>query len=71
MDFDSDPVNLTIETNAINGSAKISVKCDEMVEGMETFDITLQLIKSDNSEVTIDKNTSMGQIIDSTGMSDA
>lgn len=70
-DFNSDPVTLTIEVNATSGSARIQVKCDEIVERLETFSITLQL-KNNNSEVTIDKNASvsMGQIVDSeAGMS--
>ena len=69
MDFDSDPVDLTIKANATSGSANIAMICDDIVEGMETFNITLQF-RSDNSEVTIGRNTSVVQIIDTTGMSD-
>ena len=69
VDFNSGSVDLTIKANAKNGSAKIPVMCDEMVEGTETFDITLQL-KSENAKVAIGRNTSMVQIIDSTGMCD-
>ena len=59
-------VELKIEANAMSGSAKIPVICDDIVEGIETFDITLEL-ESDNTGVIVRKSTSVGQIIDSTG----
>ena len=66
-DFDSDPVELTIKANAMSGSANIPVMCDKIVEGIETFDITLHLT-NDNTKVAIGQSTSVVQIIDSTGM---
>ena len=40
--------------------------CDDEVEGLETFDITLTLTSS-SSGVTLGRDTSEGHITDSTG----
>ena len=40
--------------------------CDDEVEGLETFDMTLTLTSS-SSGVSLGRNTSEGQITDSTG----
>ena len=40
--------------------------CDDEVEGLETFNMTLALTSS-SSGVTFGRNTSEGQITDSTG----
>ena len=66
-DFNSDPFNITIDAGATEGRANISVTCDDKVEGLETFDMRLTLISS-SVDVTLGRNTSVGEIIDSTGM---
>ena len=65
-DFNSEPFNITIKAGSINGSANISITCDGVMEGMETFNISLKLA-TDNPQVLIDKNEAMIQIVDSTG----
>ena len=42
------------------------MSCDDEVEGLETFDMTLTLTSS-SSGVTLGRDTCEGQIIDSTG----
>ena len=66
-DFNSDPFNITTDAGATEGRANISVTCDDEVEGMETFDMRLTLTSS-SADVTLGRNTSVGEIIDSTGM---
>ena len=66
MDFNSDPFTITINAGATEGRANISVTCDDEVEGLETFDMTLTLTSS-NPGVTLGRDTSEGQITDSTG----
>ena len=41
--------------------------CDDEVEGSETFDMRLTLTSS-SADVTLGNDTSVGEIIDSTGM---
>ena len=67
MDYNSDPFNITINPGATEGRANISVTCDDEVEGLETFDMRLTLTSSGNG-VTLGRDTSVGEIIDSTGM---
>jgi len=59
-------LTLTINAGAANGAANISVICDSVVEGMETFDMILTLTSS-ISGVALGRDTSEGEIIDSTG----
>ena len=66
MDFNSDPFTITIGARATEGRANISVTCDDEVEGLETFDMTLTLTSS-SSGVTLGRDTSEGRITDSTG----
>ena len=66
MDFNSDPFTITIGARATEGRANISLTCDDEVEGLETFDLTLTLTSS-SSGVTLGRDTSEGQINDSTG----
>ena len=66
VDFNSNPFNITIAPGATEGRANISVTCDDEVEGLETFDMSLTLTSSGNG-VTLGRDTSVGQIIDSTG----
>ena len=66
MDFNSDPFAITINAGATEGRANISVTCDDEVEGLETFDMTLTLASS-SSGVTLGRDTSEGRITDSTG----
>ena len=67
VDYNSDPFNITIDARATEGRANISVTCDDGVEGMETFDMRLKLA-SNSTGVVSGRDTSVGQIVDSTGM---
>ena len=66
VDFNSSSFTITINAGATDGRANISVTCDDEVEGLETFDMRLTLTSS-ISGVTLGRDTSVGQIIDSTG----
>ena len=66
MDFNSNSFNITINAGAMEGRANISVSCDDGVEGLETFDMRLTLTSS-STGVTLGRDTSVGQITDSTG----
>ena len=66
MDYNSDPFNITINAGATEGRANVSVTCDDEVEGSETFDMRLTLASSSNG-VTLGRDTSVGEINDSTG----
>ena len=66
-DFDSSPnLDLMIIAGTMSGRVNISVICDDVVEGIEMFDINLEL-KMDNPLVIIGISKSIGQINDSTG----
>ena len=66
IDFNSDPFNITINTGATIGRANISMTCDDVVEGMETFDMRLALTSS-IAGITLGRDMAKGQITDSTG----
>jgi len=66
VDFDSNPITITIEAGSTEGRGNISVSCDKFVEPVETFDMTLSLAGS-NPLVRLGRNTAEGRIIDSTG----
>ena len=66
VDFDSNPFTITINAGATDGRANIAVTCDNVVEGMETFDMMLTL-SSSIPGVTVGRDTSEGEITDSTG----
>ena len=66
VDFNSNPFSITIAPGATEGRNNISVACDDEVEGLEFFDMSLTLTSSGNG-VTLGRDTSEGQIIDSTG----
>ena len=66
VDFNSGPFDITIQPGFINGSTSIPIICDDVVEKMEIFNISLKLI-TDNPQVLIDKNEAMVQITDTTG----
>ena len=66
MDFNSDPFTMTINAGAAEGRANILVTCDDEVEGLETFDMTLTLTSS-SPGVTLGRDTSEGRITYSTG----
>ena len=66
IDFNSNPFTITINAGATNGRANVSVTCDDEVEELESFDMTLT-IKSNSPEVTLGRDTCEGQISDSTG----
>ena len=68
VDFDSNPITITIEAGSTEGRGNISVSCDNVVEGVETFDMNLTLASSDNPLVRVGRDTSVGRITDSTGM---
>ena len=66
VDFNSDPFNITINAGSTDGRANISVTCDDVVEGLETFNMTLTLTGG-SSGITLGRDTCEGQINDSTG----
>ena len=66
VDFNSNPFSITINAEATVGRANVSVTCDKVTEGLETFDMTLTLTSS-SSGVTLGRDTCEGQINDSTG----
>ena len=63
VDFNSNQLTITINAGATDGRANVSVTCDNVTEGLETFDMRL----SSSSGVTLGRNISQGLIIDSTG----
>ena len=66
VDFDSNSFTITINAGNTNGRNNISVTCDNVVEGMETFDMILKLTSSIPG-ITVGRDTSEGEITDSTG----
>ena len=66
-DFNSNPFTITINAGATEGRANISVTCDDEVERSETFDMRLTLTSS-SADVTLGRDTSVGEIMDSTGV---
>ena len=66
VDFDSNPFNITINAGTDVGRRNISVVLDNVVETVETFDMTLMLVTS-SSQIMLGRDTSVGRIIDSTG----
>ena len=68
IDFNSSPITLTINAGATESRANISVTCDDEVEGLETFNMTLTLTSNANG-VMLGRDTSEGVIVDSTGTS--
>ena len=66
MDFNSDLFTITINSGDIEGRGNIAVTCDDEIEGLETFDITLALTSSANG-VMLGRDTSEGEVTDSTG----
>ena len=66
VDFNSNSFTITINIGATEGRTNIAVTCDDEVEGLETFDITLTLTSSPTG-VMLGRDTSEGEIIDSTG----
>ena len=67
VDFNSNPLTITINAGATDDRANVSVTCDNVTEGSETFDMRLT-VTSSSSKVTLDRDTCEGQIIDSTGI---
>ena len=66
VDFNSNPFNITINAGATDGRANVSVTCDDEVEGLETFNMTLT-ITSGGTGLKLGNETCEGQITDSTG----
>ena len=66
MDFNSTRFTITINAGATEGRANVSVTCDDEVEGLETFAMTLTLTSS-SSGVTLGTDACRGEINDSTG----
>ena len=66
VDFNSDLFTIIINAGATEGRANVSVTCDDEVEGLETFDMTLTLTSS-SSGVMLGRDTCEGEISDSTG----
>ena len=67
VDFDSNPITITIEAGSTEGGGNISVSCDDLVEEVETFNMTLTLASS-NPLVRVGRDTAEGRITDSTGI---
>jgi len=67
VDFDSNPITITIEDRSTEGGGNISVSCDDLVEEVETFSMTLTLASS-NPLVRVGRDTAEGRITDSTGI---
>ena len=64
IDFDSNPFNLTYNpSEMLVGVFKITIKCDNMTEETEIFDVT---IASDNPLVYIEDDTALVRIIETT-----
>ena len=66
IDFYSNPFNVTIAAGAMQGRGNISVVLDNEVEPSETFDLSLRVLTS-SSQIKLSRDTSVGQITDSTG----
>ena len=68
MDFDSSPVDVTFLPKEVYKIVNISVMCDRVIEGPETFNISLKLMSiSQHITVELGNDTSIGVINDSTG----
>ena len=67
VDFDSNPITITIEAGSTECRGNISVSCDDLVEEVETFNMTLTLASS-NPLVRVGRDTAEGRITDSTGI---
>ena len=65
-DFDSVPINTMVDVREVSKRVNITVSCDQLVEGDETFDIVLSLTNK-NPQVTTGRGRSIGRITDSTG----
>ena len=65
VDFNLTPFYITINAGSTEGRGNVSVTLDNVVEGLETFNMRLTLA-SDHSQITLG-NTCEGRIIDSTG----
>ena len=66
VDFNSTPFNIIINAGDTDGRANISVTCDDVMEGSETFIMRLTLT-DDNTGVIVGRNTSEGVIADTIG----
>ena len=66
VDFDSNTINVTFGVGEVSKRVNISVSCDEEVEGVERFDISLSL-PNNNPQVTLGRQRSTVMITDSTG----
>ena len=66
VDFDSNPMNITFAAGEVSKSVYVPVMCDKIVEEFERFDIILALT-SNNPQVRIGRDRSVGVIRDSTG----
>ena len=56
-----------MNAGATNGRANVSVTCDNITEGLETFDMTLT-ITSDSSGLMLGRDLCEGHINDTTGI---
>ena len=68
IDFDSSSLTITFNPEETVKTVRIPVMCDKLIEGMEMFNINLNLISvSHNITVDLGLNRSIGVINDSTG----
>ena len=62
VDFNSIPFNITINAGSTEGRGNVTVILDNVVEGLEKFNMSLTLA-SDHSQITLDRDRCEGQII--------
>jgi len=68
VDFDSGPINVIFFPEETRKTVNIPVMCDRLIEGIEKFDITLNIASvSANVVVELGHNRSIVEIEDSTG----
>ena len=66
VDFDSNPINVTLAAREVITSVNIPVMCDKIIEDSEKFDVILTLANN-NHQIRIGRDRSQGLIRDSTG----
>ena len=68
VDFDSNPITIIFGVGEVSKRVNISIMTDNLLEGEESFYISL-LLRNHNFQVTLRRSrTTGGSIIDSTGI---
>ena len=65
-DFNSTPFNITFNAGDTIGRANVTLFCDNKMERFEFFNLSL-VLRSNNPQLAVGKNTSTVQINDITG----